>query len=123
MVKININTKKTDIQLNDHQEQAYLKKLQKVQKFFKNEIELVTDFEVGRITNHHEHGNVYFAKAHITIPGNEFYAESSNENVDLAFNEMLGKLKSEVSKYKEKKLSDRRKNGKIKRLFRSFRRD
>ena len=123
MAKININIKKTDIELNDRQQQVYLKKLGKLQKYFKNLSEVLTDFELGRTTLHHEHGSIYFAKAHITISGNDFYAEASDENIDLAFNQMFDKLMAEIRKHKEKNLIERRKASKIRRLFKGFYRD
>ena len=113
-----INIKKTNTDLNAASQDLYLKKIQEIGKFFKrDQADSVVDFEVGKSTMHHEHGEVFFAKAHINGPGRDYYAESQAESIDLAFHDMKEKLIREIRRDKDKMLTWRKKMGKLFNFF------
>ncbi len=119
---MNLNFKKVDIILSPQQEEGYLKKIEEVCRFLKDICPAGSgDLELGRITMHHQTGDVYFAKVRLDFPGLEFYVEQKGSNLDEAFNAAKDHLEEEIRRQKEKFLTDRRKIGRVRRLMKSFR--
>jgi putative sigma-54 modulation protein len=58
--------------------------------------------EVGRLTRHHQHGEVYHVDANLDLPGKVLRAEEDGEDVRAAIDAVKGKLRREIEKYKTK---------------------
>jgi putative sigma-54 modulation protein len=76
--------------------------LARLLKRFEQERELTAIVEVGRTTKHHKHGNVFRAALNLDLPGKVVRAESENEDLRTAVDEVKNKLKNELDKYKNK---------------------
>ncbi|MBI2462778.1 MAG: HPF/RaiA family ribosome-associated protein [Candidatus Spechtbacteria bacterium] len=61
--------------------------------------------EVGRTTEHHNKGDVFFAEGQIRLPGDqEIRAESIQPELHLAIDDMKDELQVQLKKYKEKQM-------------------
>ncbi len=81
--------------------------LARLLKRFEKAGELTALVEVGRTTQHHRHGDVFRAALNLDLPGKVIRAESANEDLRTAVDEVKGKIKNELEKYKDK-LTDKR---------------
>ena len=61
---------------------------------------------LARTTNHHNQGDVYQAEINLSIPHRSFVAKSEGSDIRAIFDEAKDKLKHELIKYKEQKISD-----------------
>jgi ribosomal subunit interface protein len=78
--------------------------LEKLLSKIKNEEEEIKGlFEVSKTTNHHKMGEIFHADCSISIDGENFYAESDNEDLNSAIDEVKEKLFVEINKNKERK--------------------
>ena len=64
--------------------------------------------EIARTTKHHCHGNVFYAKGMLTLPGKIIRATHTDIDIYAAIDRMKEKLKSELRSYKERVKSKRR---------------
>ena len=118
---MNINIRKVDIKLSKQQESKYLEKILDICRFLKGVCPLGTgELELGRITSHHQSGPVYSTKVRLEFPGKDFFLEEDAESLDSAFNVMKDKLEEEVRRYKDRLLSDRKKNGQAARELKEY---
>lgn len=58
--------------------------------------------EIGKITRHHQKGDIFRAEAQMRFPGKSLRAESERENLKLAITEIKDELQRELKKHKEK---------------------
>ncbi len=82
--------------------------LARLLKRFELERELTAVAEVGKTTKHHKHGNVFRAALNLDLPGKLIRAESENEDLRAAVDEVKDKTKNELEKYKNKLTKKRR---------------
>lgn len=59
------------------------------------------DVEVGKISNHHQKGEIFRAEVNLTIPGKLLRAENENEDLYAAIREVTHTLQRELDKEKE----------------------
>ena len=64
--------------------------------------------EIARTTKHHRHGNVFYAKGMLTLPGKTIRATHTDIGIHAAIDGMKEKLKGEIRNYKERVGSKRR---------------
>ena len=64
--------------------------------------------EIARTAKHHRKGDIFYAEATLLIGKKILRAEHSDWNMRVAINKMKEKLCQEISKYKEKKISNKR---------------
>ena len=85
---------------------AYIEKkigsLARLLKRFEAAGELTALVEVGRTTRHHKHGDVFRAALNLDLPGKVIRAESENEDLRTAVDEVKNRIKDDIEKYKDK---------------------
>lgn len=62
---------------------------------------VAADVEVGKISNHHQKGEIFRAEVNLTIPGKLLRAEDANEDLYVALKNVVGTLERELKKEKE----------------------
>ena len=63
--------------------------------------EIIVDIEVARTTEHHRHGNIFYAEATMQLPHKILRAEENADTIESAIDGMKDKLKMEIMKYRE----------------------
>ena len=71
-----------------------LKKFLKIIKVF---------VEIGKPSERHKKGNIYYAECQISLPKKTLRAEAERENLKLAICEIKDELQRQIKKYKETK--------------------
>lgn len=80
---------------------AYVnKKLNGLEKFFEGIIR--ANVVLGRETNHHQKGDVFFVEATIAVPGADVFSKQTAGDVYAAVDLLHDHLASELKKHKEK---------------------
>ena len=67
--------------------------------------------EVKKETKHHKKGFLLKTELRIHLPGKTIYVESVTENLNLSINEAKRELEREIKKYKNKKISVEKREG------------
>lgn len=101
-----INLQSKNIELTNEIRDYALKRVTNLEKFLstrENEGEIKGLFEISKTTNHHKAGEIFHADCSITVDGEKFYAESDNEDLNSAIDEVKEKLFNEISKNKNRK--------------------
>ena len=105
---MNINLKATNFELTPAIREYAEKKVNGLEKFIHRTDESVQAWvEVGRTTSHHLKGGVYRAEIQIHIPhyGKGVRAESVGETLNEAIDGAHDKIKLELEKVKDRKIS------------------
>jgi len=102
---MNLNIKTNGFDLTPSVRDYIEKKIGALEKFVLDEHKsaLKIDIEVGRSTFHHKKGDVYEAKAHLTMPKIDIYAAEESEDIFSAIDLIEAKIKNELLKTKAKK--------------------
>jgi len=102
-MKFSIKTKNLE---STEEIESYLdKKLKSLEKFLSSfNLDLVkAEVEIGRTTKHHQAGDIFRAEINLSINGKLFRAESEQESLYAAIDEVRDDLELEIKKFKEKK--------------------
>lgn len=105
---MNINLKATNFELTPAIREYAEKRVNGLEKFIRRTDESVQAWvEVGRTTEHHLKGDVYRAEIQIHIPhcGKGVRAEDTRETLNEAIDGAHDKIKLELEKIKDKKMS------------------
>ena len=105
---MNINLKATNFELTPSIREYAEKRVNGLEKFIKITDESVQAWvEVGRTTSHHNKGGVFRAEIQIHIPyyGKGVRAESVGETLNEAIDGAHDKIKLELEKVKDRKIS------------------
>lgn len=118
---MNINLKATNFELTPAIREYAEKKVNGLEKFIRMTDESVQAWvEVGKTTNHHNKGEIFRAEIQIHIPhcGRGVRSESSCETLNEAIDGAHDKIKLELEKIKDKKISLARRGARaIKRMI------
>lgn len=120
---MNINTKASKIELTDAINRHLEKQFNHITKYLDEtgDRTIQMNVEVGKETNHHIHGDIFFIKARCEYSGDFYYAESEKENLLSAIDEAGKNLQREIADRTGKKKDLRLKGeSKIKDLMRNF---
>ena len=102
-----INLLSKNIELTDEIRDYALKRVTNLEKFLSSvkeeKGEVKATFEVSKSTNHHRTGEIFHADCSMLINGEKFYAESDNEDIRAAIDEVKEKLFNEITKSKDRK--------------------
>ena len=81
------------------------KKIQTLERFLQNFNKEIIKFEVevGRTTNHHRNGDVFRAEINLSLGGKMFRAESEQDDLFAAIDEVRDSLEQEIKKFKNKR--------------------
>jgi len=101
---MNINIKATNTELTGAISDYVHQKMGDVEKFIKsNDPESVSIyFEVEKTTDHHQTGPILRAEANLKIDGKYFRAESSQEDIYAAIDEVKDEIISAVKSHQDK---------------------
>jgi len=105
---MNINLKATNFELTTAIREYAEKKVNGLEKFIKMTDESIQAWvEVGKTTNHHNKGDIFRAEIQIRIPhyGRGVRAEAIHETLNEAIDGAHDKIKLELEKLKDKKIS------------------
>jgi ribosomal subunit interface protein len=97
-MKLLVSSKK--ITLTEAIEKYTDKKLQTVEKFFKNIIK--AEVILGLESHHHLKGDIFFAECKLSVPSMELFAKAVGKDVYQAIDALKDELASEIKRYKQK---------------------
>ena len=72
-----------------------------IQRWDKNDA-VLTRVEVGKTTNHHQKGDVFYAEANMDLPNKMLRVEETNNDVHTAIERVKDRLKNEIVRLKDK---------------------
>lgn len=102
-----INLQAKNLELTEKNKDYILKKVTNLGKLLKKIEdrggEVSISFEVGRDTNHHKAGEVFYAASEINIDGEKFYITENKDDLNAAVDEVKEMLFNEIRKNKDKK--------------------
>jgi len=108
-----INIKALAIKLSPSIEKYIEEKIGGLDKIFgiddKETIE--AQVEVGKPSQHHRSGDIFYAEANISLPGQFFRAQAEAQDVFAAIDQIKDELQQEIKKNKEKQLTINRRKG------------
>ncbi len=104
---MNINLQAKNVVLNDSIRDYVLKKVTNLgrllEKMEERGGEVNINFEIGRNTNHHRAGEVFYANCSINIDGEKYYLSSDANDINGAVDDVKENLFREISKNKNRK--------------------
>jgi putative sigma-54 modulation protein len=107
-----ITIKATNIELTEAIRDYVNKKFNSVSKFIQRTDEsALCRVEVGKVTQHHNKGDVFRAEGKLHIAGKELYASSEKEDLYVAIDDVKDELVRELKTTKEKKINMVRRGG------------
>lgn len=114
----NIIYKGTGLEITDSVREYTEKKLDFIFRKY-DVVNNTIQIEIGKTTNHHKNGEVYFAEAHFQVKKRDVYARAEKKDVYESLNTLQSEIYSQLSTNKEKVLSLMRKGSrKIKKILR-----
>lgn len=94
--------KGTNIDLTDAIKDAVVSELATLDALAERWGEAVSaDVEVGKISNHHQKGDIFRAEVNLSIPDKLLRGEDENEDLYVAIKNVIGHLERELVKEKE----------------------
>ncbi len=118
---MNINTKSSNIKLTPAIENYISKRLEVLERFFKNDMTAQCNIEVAKTTAHHKNGDIFRAEIHITAKEKDLYASAEEEDLYRAIDQVRDEILREVRSLKAKKISLIRRGGaRIKNIVKGF---
>ncbi|MEK7069837.1 MAG: ribosome-associated translation inhibitor RaiA [Patescibacteria group bacterium] len=109
---MNINLKATNFELTPSIREYVEKRVNGLEKFIRVTDESVQAWvEIGKTTNHHNKGDIFRAEIQIRIPhcGKGVRAEATHQTLNEAIDDAHDKMKLELEKVKDRKVSLMRK--------------
>jgi putative sigma-54 modulation protein len=70
-----------------------------------------TDVEVGKSSGHHHHGEIFFCEAHVFVAGKDFFVKREEDDLYKAIDKVKDHLKNELTTWKDKHISEQRREG------------
>ncbi len=100
---MNIIIKETKISLRPEERQYVESKVRDLEKFINvsEDFEVDAFLEVGKTTEHHRKGEIFFAECQISLPKKSVRATAQRENIKLAVCEVKDILQRQLKKYKQ----------------------
>jgi len=96
---MDIKIKATMFELTPAIEAAVQDKIGGLEKYFDNIIGC--EVEVGRTTNHHKKGDVFYAEVNLEVPKTIIRASADTDDLMKSLTKVKDKMKIEITKYKE----------------------
>jgi putative sigma-54 modulation protein len=96
-----INTKATGISLTPSISEYIEKKLNVLEKFFREE-DVLANVEVGRTTRHHKSGDIFRAEIHIIAGGQNYYSVAEEDDLYAAIDEVKDEIVHEMTSKRKK---------------------
>ena len=117
---MNIQFTAVNYELTVDETSLFEEKLSTLEKFSgKGQKEVYLHVTLGKATEAHQHGGIWFAEGNINVNGKKYFAKATTESLRGAVDEVLAELSRELSKAKDKRGSFVKRGGaKIKNLLR-----
>ena len=117
-----INTKATSITLTPAISEYIEKKINMLDKFFRDTDDVLVNIEVGRTTKHHKSGDIFRAEIQIAVDGQTYYAVAETEDLYASIDEVKDEIVHEMTSKRKKAVRLFRRGGaKIKNLLKGIR--
>jgi ribosomal subunit interface protein len=115
-----IQFKGTNYHLASDMTELAERKLQGLKKFLgKPEKPAQAYVDLGKVTEAHQNGAIWYADANIDVNGESFNAKAEGENLRLAIERMVKEMAMELRSAKQKRETLKRKDGgRLKNMFR-----
>ena len=118
---MNINIKTSTITLTPSISDYVEKRFQVAEKFLANDTTTKFDLELARTTNHHKHGDIFKAEAHIIAKGENIYASAEEEDLYAAIDKVRDEVMRKLKSLKDKRQSLMRRGGaRVKNIIKGF---
>ncbi len=104
---MNINIKATKLTLTDDLKDYIQKKMDMLEKYLGDVPVIHCDFEIELTVNQNS-GKIYRAEANLDVPGELLRVDKTEEDLYKAIDKVKDHLEMIIKKYKEKKLSQKR---------------
>ncbi len=108
---MNIRVKTTNVSLSPAISAYVDKRLAKTTKLVGGDPSIMCDIELGKISAHHQKGDIFRAEIHIVGPGLDAYASSEHEDLYAAIDEVRDEIMRDLRAKKGKRLSYIRRSG------------
>ena len=95
-----ITIKGTKMELTESIKDSVNEKIGSLQKFSDNITE--AHVEVGKTSNHHQKGDVFFCEVNLKLPGKGIRAREQKDDLYVAINSAKEICQREIKEYKEK---------------------
>lgn len=114
-----INKKATNFSLTPAIDDYIDKKLETLEKFFRDVSGALINVEVGKTTSHHKSGDIFKAEIHLMANGEEYYASAETEDLYASIDKVKDEIVRELTSKRKKALRLFRKGGaRIKNMLR-----
>lgn len=123
-IGMNISIKATNMVLTTAIEEYASKKFDTFKKFIDPADESVhMAVELGKTTNHHKHGDIFFAEINLHIKGKDLYARTERDDLYTAIDDVRQEVQRELKSVKTKRIDLIRRGGaKVKAIIKGFNR-
>ncbi|MCF6276386.1 MAG: ribosome-associated translation inhibitor RaiA [Candidatus Magasanikbacteria bacterium] len=98
---MNINITARGIDLTETIKQYTTEKMEMLQKYFENIQQI--DVEIGKKSNHHNKGKIFYSKINVFVPNSTIRMEKDAESLYKSIDKAKDHLKVELEKMKEKR--------------------
>jgi len=97
--------KKKDFEITPNIQDYVQKKMETLERFLKSfgEGKMIAEVELGKSTGRQKSGEIFRAEINLNLGGKMFRAESEQEDLLAAIDEVRDDLEQEIKKFKEKK--------------------
>lgn len=98
-----ISIKARELDLTDPLKEYIDVRMRSLGKYLKrfDEDSVLVEVEVARSTQHHRHGDVYYAEVNLTLPGKLLRATHEGGDVRECIDKVKNTLQREIDKYKD----------------------
>lgn len=110
---MNINIKATGIELTPAISDYVHKKLEMIEKYLDDSGAVVAQVEVAKVTEHHQHGDIYRAEIHLTGGGTNVYTAEETEDVFSSLDKVKDEIILQLTRTKGKEQTLARKGGQM----------
>ena len=115
-----VHIQKNHINLSPNQESYINDKISQLDKYIVSpNSETEAWVNIGKPSQHHQHGGVLHLTVDIHVPGKSFRAEATGDDVFSITNEVQDELQREIRKFKEKIRTGQRKGFRLFKIFRN----
>ncbi len=116
-----INLKATGIELTPEISEYVEKKVLSLEKYFRNNPDVLLQVEVGKSTQHHKHGDIFRAEVHVSGQGLDLYAASEEADIRAAIDAVKDDLAHKLTHEKGKREALYRRGGRrVKDMMRNW---
>ena len=107
-----IQFKGTNYELTAEENDLISRKVSSLKKYLgKDEKDILAYVSLGKHTEAHQHGDIWFAECKLDVEGKSFFARAQSDSLRSATDKMIGELSQELRVAKRKNQSFLRRGG------------